>query len=190
LTNGDTADTRTFIQTEFSAEQRHRHLTLLSAGTVIRLSPECCLRVLSPDSLQRALYETENQRSLVLKLDCGKTSVLLTADIDSVVEAQLIPMGSILRSDLLKVGHHGSKASSCREFLSAVSPSIAVISYGKHNRYGHPAKAVEDRLTAIGTHIHRTAREGTLQFVTNGSTWSFVESRAQRLIRLWKLPHA
>lgn len=190
FTNGDSGSTRTFLETSLTSVHRGCPMIPLAAGEVIGLSPECSLRVLYPDSLQWAINQTENQRSLVLKLECGNAAALFPADIDSLVEGQLLLLGSAIHADLLKVAHHGSKASSTGKFLSGVAPSNAVVSYGRHNRYGHPAASVVERLSNAGIEIHRTALEGTIMFETHGQHWTFVENQAQRLIRQWKLPHA
>ena len=77
-----------------------------------------------------------------------------------------------LKSDILKVGHHGSKTSSSQEFLAAASPEFAVISAGRRNRYGHPYQAVLDRLKSFGITIFRTDEDGDIAFVSNGSRWN------------------
>ena len=64
--------------------------------------------------------------------------------------------------ELLMVGHHGSKNSSCDEFLRAAAPELAVISAGANNSYGHPAPETLERLEALGAQIHRTDLEGTV----------------------------
>jgi len=67
------------------------------------------------------------------------------------------------RADLLKVGHHGSRTSNSSDLLAAVRPSLAVISAGRGNAYGHPHASVLERLSAAGVpSIWRTDREGTL----------------------------
>ena len=83
-----------------------------------------------------------------------------------------------LRSTVLKVGHHGSTTSTTDEFLSTVSPQIAVISVGRDNRFGHPSQEVIDRLAqGIGQEgIYRTDENGTIEFITDGHRlWVRVE---------------
>jgi beta-lactamase superfamily II metal-dependent hydrolase len=103
----------------------------------------------------------QNQASIVLRLEVGPFALLLPADIDSGVEAQLLAGGELLDSDLLKVAHHGSQYSSSAEFLQAVNPAQAVISVGL-NPYGHPAPETLARLAAVGAQVWRTDRNGTL----------------------------
>lgn len=100
-----------------------------------------------------------NDLSLVLLVEYAGRRLLLCGDISREVELSLLPVGPV---DVLQVAHHGSGASSCREFLEAVSPRYALISCGRNNDYGHPHDSVLERLTAAGADVHRTDLEGTL----------------------------
>ncbi|RQD69400.1 MAG: MBL fold metallo-hydrolase, partial [Tindallia sp. MSAO_Bac2] len=73
-----------------------------------------------------------------------------------------------LPSDILKVGHHGSRTSTSQEFLEVVSPSTAVIQVGEDNRYGHPHEEVLNRLALAGVDIYRTDISGTIVITSNG----------------------
>jgi beta-lactamase superfamily II metal-dependent hydrolase len=87
------------------------------------------------------------------------------------VEQHLIALdGNKLESDVLKVGHHGSRSSTGTEFLKAVKPQLAAISVGAENRYGHPTQEVLDRLAASKTEIYRTDMQGRITFSTNGTS--------------------
>jgi competence protein ComEC len=81
------------------------------------------------------------------------------------VERQLVNSGTYLHSTLLKVPHHGSMTSSCRAFLDAVTPQLAVISVGE-NTFGHPSQDVLDRLQ--GTRVFRTDEDGTVSIASDG----------------------
>ena len=80
----------------------------------------------------------------------------------------LVNSGSNLRSNVLKVGHHGSRYSSSAEFLAAVKPQVAVISVGKKNRYGHPTQEALERLQVVGARILRTDESGDIEIVSDG----------------------
>ena len=95
----------------------------------------------------------------------GDFDVLITGDADAFVEQMLVKYQPIPDIELLVVGHHGSKNSSCEGFLKATAPELAVISAGANNSYGHPARETLDRLEAIGSQIHRTDEEGTVTVV-------------------------
>lgn len=109
-----------------------------------------------------------NNASLVGRLVYGKNSVLLAADIEKDIERRLLYSSpQLLDSDILKVPHHGSRTSSLEEFLSAVSPQIAVIQVGR-NRYGHPSAEVLERLQEAGVEILRNDQEGDIKFASDG----------------------
>jgi beta-lactamase superfamily II metal-dependent hydrolase len=110
-----------------------------------------------------------NTASIVGTLRYGKKQFLLTGDSPLAIENYLVDVyGKQLKSDVLKAGHHGSRTSSGRIFLNAVSPEHVVISAGRDNRYGHPHQEVIDRLKKLGISIWRTDVLGTLLFETNG----------------------
>ena len=107
--------------------------------------------------------ETVNNCSIMMKLSYNGTSVLFTGDVEGEREAELAAhYGSALKSDVLKVGHHGSKYSSTSAFLAAVKPARAYIEVGKNN-YGHPTQDALGRLLAAGAKIFRTDLDGTLE---------------------------
>ena len=108
-----------------------------------------------------------NEQSVVLRLEYGGFSALLTGDIGSKSEEVLIKSGVDLTSDILKVGHHGSRYSSTEEFLKAVNPKLAIVSVGKNN-YGHPTGEVLKRLEQVGARVLRTDEEGNIEIVSDG----------------------
>ena len=109
-----------------------------------------------------------NNDSLVLKLTYGNTSFLFTGDLESDAELALLE-DSRLNSDVLKVGHHGSKTSTGQEFLEKVAPSFAVISVGGNNNYGHPHHDVLERLILSNAKTYRTDFHGTVTFLVDKS---------------------
>ena len=115
-------------------------------------------------------YSDPNNGSLVLRVDYGGTSFLFTGDMEQNAEADLMDSGANVRADVLKVGHHGSPTSSSEAFLEAVAPSIAVISVGEDNDYGHPSADVLARLEALGTTIYRTDTQGEIIITSDGQT--------------------
>jgi len=104
---------------------------------------------------------TENDASLVARLDTGWLSVLYTGDSGVSAERWLVERyGRSLDSDVLKLGHHGSKSSSTAVFLRAVDPMLAVASCGRADRNGHPSPEVVSRLDSMGIELLRTDLEG------------------------------
>ena len=119
--------------------------------------------------------ESENDRSIVLKVTCGQVSFLFTGDAGAAAEAALLSGGAELHADVLKVAHHGSSSAGTAAFLNAVSPDYAVISVGRSNPYGHPAQETLDALHSRGTQIFRTDLNGDILFTSDG-TRIFVSS--------------
>lgn len=108
-----------------------------------------------------------NDDSLVLRISYGQTSALLEGDAEAPSEARMVALGG-LHSDLLKVGHHGSKTSTTPRFLAAVSPSYAAISVGLHNYYGHPKLETLEKLETAHVRTYRTDLLGTSTFYLDG----------------------
>ncbi len=108
--------------------------------------------------------------SVALRVGRGKISFLLTADITSATELELMLERANLECTVLKVAHHGSAHGTSAGFLAVAGPDAAVISVGKDNRFGHPAPEVLERLeAAVGKeNIYRTDLNGTIEFITDG----------------------
>lgn len=107
-----------------------------------------------------------NNSSIVLKLTYGNNSFLLTGDATSNVEKTLL--NDDIKSDVLKVAHHGSNYSSTDEFLDVVSPKYAVISVGKNNSYNHPSNSTLKKLNDRNIKLYRTDLDGTIKFISDG----------------------
>lgn len=133
--------------------------------------PEVSLQVLSPTTID-ARQEGENgdvkNTSIVLKLIYGKHSILLEGNAQVEAEhemARSIPAD--LKSDVLKVSHHGSNTSSSPQFLALVRPRVAIISVGADNKYGHPSPQTLDNLQEVGARIYRTDQDGTVEIIAD-----------------------
>jgi competence protein ComEC len=94
--------------------------------------------------------------------------VLFTGDIEHGAERALLGERERLRSDVLKVPHHGSATSSTAAWLAAVAPRIAVVSSGADNRFGFPSAEVVRRLRAVGATMWNTAEQGAVRVVSDG----------------------
>ena len=112
-----------------------------------------------------------NDASIMLQVEFGQSSLLLTGDIEDFVENELVKEGKDISAQVLKIAHHGSITSSTKDFLREVDPEIAVICVGKNNRYGHPHKEVIKSLIHIGAKILRTDIHGTVILESNGMAW-------------------
>ncbi|MFC1873764.1 ComEC/Rec2 family competence protein [Chloroflexota bacterium] len=137
------------------------------------------MEVLSPG--QSRLTDTESDidnNAVVLRLEYGEVSFLLTSDIKREAELDLITRLTGLPSTVLKVAHHGSTTSTVAEFLAVVNPRLAVIPVGEDNSFGHPSDEVMARLEQrLGAeNVYRTDERGTIKFFTDGERlWLRVE---------------
>lgn len=109
------------------------------------------------------LYDNENDNSLVLLIEINDLKFLLMGDAGVLVEKNLMDRYNLKEIDILKVGHHGSKSSSSKEFIDEVNPKYSIISVGKNNRYGHPNNEVLENLK--DSKIYRTDRDGSIMFM-------------------------
>ena len=125
------------------------------------------LEVLSPPA-DFAPAKAGNNDSLALRITYGAHSFLLTGDLEAPWSGFCWRTGAWLHADVLKVGHHGSKTSTTPEFLEAVSPSVAVISAGFENSFGHPHPSVLARLVERHSAILRTDQDGLITVRSNG----------------------
>lgn len=112
--------------------------------------------------------QPDNNDSLVMRLTYGARSFLLTGDMERGIEAKLLASGADLRADVLKVGHHGSRTSSSQPFIDAVAPSVALISAGFENSFGHPHPDIVGRLSARHAAVLRTDMDGLVTARTDG----------------------
>ena len=149
----------------------------LAAGDLVELPGGVSLQVLSPPGGQGSpAGEGDgiglNDDSLVFRLAYGSFSMLFTADAGLPAEGRLLSEGRTLRSTVLKVGHHGSRYSTSEAFLKRVDPQLALISAGRGNRFGLPHPDTLAALGRRGIRICRTDRDGTIELVSDGSSWS------------------
>ena len=151
-------------------EEETRRITAFRGQTIV-LDTATRLEVLNPP--RRPIKGTGsdlNNNAVVLRLEYGRVSFLLTADIEAEAEQRLLQDGLNIRSNVFKVPHHGSKTSTTSRFLSTVSPVAAVISAGAGNPYGHPHPVVTGRLEDLvgKDRTYLTAERGDIEFITDG----------------------
>jgi len=111
-----------------------------------------------------------NNNSVAIKITYRRVSFLLAGDMEREAERRLLLRGDNLRSDVLKVAHHGSETSSTPEFLRAVRPRIAIISCGERNPFQHPSRETLQRLRRVGAQVYRTDVHGAVTVQTDGRT--------------------
>lgn len=111
-----------------------------------------------------------NEEGVVLELEYGKFRGLFTGDIGAETEKKLLP--ELDDVDFLKVGHHGSRYSTCQEFLDGIKPELAVISCSETNTYGHPSPETTERLEQNGIQTEYTMKNGAITVISDGkSMW-------------------
>ena len=126
------------------------------------------VRVWHPPVPEWERQEVRNDDSLVIELRYGRVSVVLPGDIGRTVEAALAPEIPAAPIRVLKVPHHGSRTSSSAEFIAALRPRIAVVSAGRHNRFGHPHPDVVQRYQDAGAMMLHTG-DGAISMCTDGT---------------------
>ena len=112
--------------------------------------------------LQTKEYDNENDNSNVIYTEVDGYKFMFMGDASSTTEKEILNKYNLPDIDVLKVGHHGSKTSSSKEFINEINPKYSVISVGKNNKYGHPNKEVLDNLK--DSKIYRTDRQGSIMF--------------------------
>lgn len=154
---------------------------VLKSGDVVQIDKGYYFEVLSPGEFLQAdkrIKNDQNNNSVVLKLHYGDFTMLLTGDIEAPTEALLYKKyGSSLKSDVLKVGHHGSKTSSYYKFIEQVKPQYALISCGDFVKYHHPNKNVVGSLEHLGAKVYTTEKNGDLTIVTDGKGFTFTNEK-------------
>ena len=117
-------------------------------------------------------YSETNNTSLVLRIDYGVTSFLLTGDMENTAETDIVNSGANLKADVLQVGHHGSSTSTSYLFLNAVLPEMGVISCGTGNKYGHPHEETLSILRDAKVDVYRTDLQGTITIGSDGQNFT------------------
>ena len=143
-------------------DEKGKKIRVATSNHNVIKTDDLMLTILSPNKD----YEALNNYSIVLKLTYKNISFLFTGDIEYDAETNIV--GDI-KSDVLKVGHHGSNSSTSLNFLKRVNPKIAVISVGKNNDYGHPKEKIINRLKENNIKIYRTDLNGDIIITTDGS---------------------
>jgi competence protein ComEC len=128
-----------------------------------------------------------NDGSMVVGLAFGRFSALLTGDLESEGERGLVASGAPLDAFLLKVAHHGSRSATLGPFLERVRPRWAVVSAGRNNPFGHPAREVLLRLARCGARPLTTIDQGAITLGTDGRSYS-VETFVSGMIESGELP--
>ena len=157
--------TKTFMDVLDALDGRNLKYTVPNKGDTLKLG-DANIKVIYPGDDKSNI----NDSSIVLKITYGKNSFLLTGDATSNVERKIY--NEDIKSDVLKVAHHGSSYSSTDVFLDKVKPYYAVISVGKNNIYNHPSNKTLEKLNKRNIKVYRTDLDGTIVFISDGDNLS------------------
>ncbi|PLX25704.1 hypothetical protein C0580_01855 [Candidatus Parcubacteria bacterium] len=137
---------------------------IVKAGEIFRIDDDLSWRVISADFK----HEDFNDNSLVIRLSYREINFLFMGDLPTSGEERISKFDFDLESEVLKVGHHGSKYSSSDIFLSQVKPQLCIIQSGEDNKFGHPHKEAVARLESVGCKVKNTQNLGTISLKTDG----------------------
>ncbi|MDE5670757.1 MAG: MBL fold metallo-hydrolase [Eubacterium sp.] len=160
------ANTKTYENLLLAIAEKGLRINTAKAGAAVIESDALSAEFLAP---VKASYDNLNDYSAVLRLQYGNHVFLFMGDAENTAEKDILKNATKekLKADVLKVGHHGSKTASGFEFVSAVSPEIAVIEVGKNNSYNHPHYETINNLSEIGAKILRTDTNGNIAVVSD-----------------------
>ena len=138
-------------------------------GQVIDLGDGARAEVINPpDQHLRGTEDDVNNNSVVVRVTSGGDSIMLAGDAGCAAEADMLESALNLRSDLLKVAHHGSSDATSDAWLDAVDPEVADISVGRNNPFGHPHRETIQRLSGRGIEVRRTDEDGAVTVSFSG----------------------
>jgi competence protein ComEC len=155
-----------FTSEALLAETKDSKIFYPQEDTCYHLEDDCSLCVFPP--VQKFIDTSdENDLSLAVSFNCVGLSVFGAGDASKKRERSLLASNFFQPAKILKVSHHGSDTSSDIDFLTALQPSLALVSVGLDNRYGHPHQVVINRLVKMNIHIWRTDQRGYLKIISN-----------------------
>lgn len=147
-----------------SCQNKNLKINYLTKDDFIKVDNNININILSPSYIQ----DNSNLNSIVFNLKYKYMDFLFTGDCEETNELEMINSFELNDIDFLKVAHHGSSSSSTEDFIKEISPSIAAISCGYKNQYGHPHKSTLDTLKKYGAKTIRTDINGDLVFYSDG----------------------
>ncbi|WP_051186120.1 MBL fold metallo-hydrolase [Clostridium sp. BL8] len=162
-----TSSAKDFTNLVKELANQNKKISILKSGMHIKIYSDINLEVLSP---KKDTYENINNYSPVMQLNFNEINFLFTGDSEKVIEEELLLNHINLSSQVIKVGHHGSKTSTSVDFLNKVNPMYAVISCGLGNDYGHPDSNVIKLLKEKDIKIFRTDKDGNILLYSDGKT--------------------
>lgn len=154
-------DSKARAQLEKTAKEHGTAVHYISEESILTYKNGMTIRAIPPAE-KTEISDEENDTSYIYYVDYNGFTAMFTGDMTKYAERCLLEGGRVPKADLLKVAHHGSKTSTCEEWLDAVDPKYAVISVGENNEYSLPNDAVIERLS--DTELYRTDYDGDIRF--------------------------
>ena len=171
ITSSSDSGSSTYLKVLAVARRMNVPRKKTKMGETIKLGSYSTINILHPPSNNVTSFSNSNNNSsIVFKYNYGESSILFTGDIESPVENKLVDSGYNLKSQILKVPHHGSSSSSTNLFIDAVSPKEAIISAGRHNLFGHPTEEVTNRYIESSITLRRTDSDKAIVMRADGNT--------------------
>ena len=174
IVSGKNEDFENGIEVMIAASEKSLTVKVVQQAMTFAFGDSVMTVSLSPYGEKYAIATTEigeNNRSMLVRIDRGQSSLLITGDMERLEEEVLLSKqatAALLHEvDVIQVAHHGSNTSSTPAFLLQTLPAIALISVGE-NDYGHPSEDVLERLEALDAHIYSTKENGTIELSTTG----------------------
>jgi competence protein ComEC len=161
LKNSEFAELRSILQ------KRGIESLLVSRGDLLTFG-DVKVEVLSPEKDDNSKAISANNHSLVLRIIYGERSFFMTGDIEKETESALLNVPEFIKTDVIKVAHHGSATSSTEGFVKASKAKLAIISVGKLSQFGHPKPEVVKRWKDADAKILTTGENGTISVSTDG----------------------
>ena len=154
-------------ETALSLSGLPERIVYIEPGSVINITDDVYVKAIWPPEGQSSSIDIDdpNEHNTVYMVWYGNVKIMVTGDLleeDEIRMEEYYRGTDMMKCDILKVAHHGSKSSSCDDFLDAASPEIAVIQVGRNNWYGHPHQQTLDRLEERGIQIYRTDLNGAV----------------------------
>jgi len=154
-----------------SLSERGINQRVVEAGQIFKINDDLFWQVLSADSE----HEDFNDNSLVIRFVYREISFVFMGDLPIEGEDKILSSGLDIKSNVLKVGHHGSKYSSGDYFLLAIDPDICIIQSGQDNKFGHPHQEALLRLNQVDCTVLDTQNRGNIVLISDGYKWDFVD---------------
>ena len=153
-------------------KEKKINVKIVEEGEKVSIEDNLYFDIIWPFSDNMISDNSINNNSLVCKLNYKNYSMLFTGDIEAIAEKAILKKYSknlnILKSDILKVAHHGSKTSSITEFIEKIKPIYELIGVGEDNKFGHPSDNTIQNLEKANIRIYRTDKMGEIEIKTNG----------------------